>query len=111
MPSLNAFIVYRIIFKVYTNPHFMLKKYNISVKEIMVDTPDVKTVRFSLDGTGFTFVAGQFVMVNVEITKDNLTRRERRAYSISSSPDNKDYLDITVKKENGGKMSSYLHDL
>ena len=89
----------------------MIKTYNVAVKEIMIDTPDVKTVRFSLEGTGFTFKAGQFVMINVNLMKDNLLRKERRAYSISSSPDNKDYFDITVRKENGGKVSTFLHNL
>ncbi len=89
----------------------MLKTCKIPVREVVLDTPEVKTVRLSLEGTGFTFIAGQFIMVNVELDHEGLRRKERRAYSISSSPDHKDYLDITVKKEDGGKVSTYLHNL
>lgn len=73
------------------------------------ETPNVKTIRFEINDSNFSFLAGQWVLIGMEIEGE----RVERAYSISSSPDllKENCIDITVKKIKGGKMSPRLHDL
>jgi len=57
----------------------------------------------------FEFYPGQFLVLSFEIfdpAKDRL-RRKNRAFSISSSPTEKSYVEITVKKT--GLVSTYMH--
>ncbi|WP_122032609.1 hybrid-cluster NAD(P)-dependent oxidoreductase [Aliivibrio sp. EL58] len=53
----------------------------------------------------FDFKPGQFISVGIEIEG----KMEYRAYSISSMP-NQDFLQLTIKRVEGGKVSNYLID-
>lgn len=53
----------------------------------------------------FDFKPGQFISVGIEIEG----KVEYRAYSISSMP-NQDFLQLTIKRVKGGKISNYLID-
>lgn len=53
----------------------------------------------------FDFKPGQFISVGIEIEG----KMEYRAYSISSMP-NQDFLQLTIKRVDGGKVSNYLID-
>ncbi|ACH64164.1 iron-sulfur cluster-binding protein [Aliivibrio fischeri MJ11] len=53
----------------------------------------------------FDFKPGQFVSIGIEIAD----KMEYRAYSISSVP-NQDFLQLTIKRVEGGKVSNYLID-
>ncbi|EHN68255.1 hybrid-cluster NAD(P)-dependent oxidoreductase [Aliivibrio fischeri] len=53
----------------------------------------------------FDFKPGQFVSIGIEIEG----KMEYRAYSISSIP-NQDFLQLTIKRVEGGKVSNYLID-
>lgn len=53
----------------------------------------------------FDFKPGQFISVGIEIKG----KMEYRAYSISSMP-NQDFLQLTIKRVEGGKVSNYLID-
>ncbi len=68
----------------------------MKVIDVWDETPDTRTIRFALDRE-FNFKPGQFVMVNADIVIDGVKKFVKRAYSISSSPLTKDYLDLTVK--------------
>lgn len=70
------------------------------------ETRDAATFTLSADGQAFRFFAGQFLSVGVEIDG----RTHWRAYSISSSPNRSDSLDITVKRVDGGLVSNWLLD-
>lgn len=73
------------------------------------ETPSVKTFRLvSLDGSDlpFTFEAGQYLSLEVQVGGELLRRR----YTISSSPNETQYCEITVKREPLGRVSAYLHD-
>lgn len=78
---------------------------------IVTETPSVKTFRllpFSNDGLlPFTFVPGQFLNVAFGIGG----ARMNRSYSISSSPTQRDYVELTVRREPRGAVSRHMNDL
>ena len=82
----------------------------LRVGSIVKETPDVKTFRLLPSANGqmpFTFVPGQFVNVAFSIGG----ARMNRSYSISSSPTQRDYVDLTVKREPRGAVSRHIVDL
>lgn len=82
----------------------------LRVASIIDETPLVRTFRLSAPGDGslpFTFVPGQFLNVAFWIGG----ARMNRSYSISSSPRERDYVDLTVKREPRGAVSRHIVDL
>ncbi|MEM3588172.1 MAG: ferredoxin reductase, partial [Candidatus Jordarchaeaceae archaeon] len=79
----------------------------LKVKEIIEETPSTKTFRMiSTKGKIPPFRAGQYVNLFVNIN-GVLTSRP---YSISSSPTQTEYIDLTVRRKKGGFVSNYLLD-
>ena len=82
---------------------------SLRVVRIFQETPDVKTFRF-VDPDGgklpFTYLPGQFITAT--IVSDGVP--VRRSYTIASSPTRRDSCEITVKREQYGVVSQYLHD-
>ena len=78
---------------------------------IVTKTPSVKTFRLlpsSGDGfLPFTFVPGQFLNVAFSIGG----ARMNRSYSISSSPMQREYVELTVRREPRGAVSRHIVDL
>lgn len=73
------------------------------------ESPDVRTFRFvPVDGgpLPFTHVAGQYLTVTLTI--DGL--RINRCYTIASSPTQRAYCEISVKRMPDGAGSRHLHD-
>jgi ferredoxin-NADP reductase len=66
------------------------------------ETPDIKTLRLARP-EGFDFEAGQFVTVRVRADG----KEYARCYSLSSAPDVRGYLEISVKRQ--GVVSNALH--
>ncbi len=66
------------------------------------ETPEIRTIRMARP-EGFEFQAGQFLTVQVQLDG----RPATRCYSISSSPDARGYLEISVKRQ--GRVSGTLH--
>ena len=83
----------------------------LRVGSIVTETPSVKTFRLlpsSGDGLmPFTFVPGQFLNVAFWIGG----ARMNRSYSISSSPTQREYVDLTVRREPRGAVSRHIVDL
>jgi ferredoxin-NADP reductase len=82
---------------------------SLCVAAIFQETPVVKTFRLMDPARGdipFTFLPGQFLTFSAEIHG----KRIQRSYTISSSPTQRDYVEITVKREEQGAESRYLHD-
>ncbi len=84
----------------------------LSVESIVNETPHVKTFRLRSYGGGggslpFTFVPGQFLNVAFGIGG----ARMNRSYSISSSPNEREYVELTVKREDRGAVSRHIYDL
>ena len=82
------------------------RRLNLKVKKIINETVTARTFRLeSSDGPLPWFRAGQYINLFVDIGDV----RTSRPYSISSAP-GKPYYDITVRRVEGGFVSSYLLD-
>jgi ferredoxin-NADP reductase len=66
------------------------------------ESPDVKTIRLARP-SGFEFEPGQFIAVRIRIDGKDISR----CYSVSSAPDVRGYLEISVKRQ--GLASNALH--
>ena len=87
------------------------KLCRLRVARIYQETPDVKTFRLVAchgGGIPFSYLPGQFLTITMPIAKDE--KPIRRSYTISSSPTQGYYCEITVKREDQGTGSRYLHD-
>ena len=75
---------------------------------IYAETPGVKTFRFTNPGGGVPFIhlPGQFVTVEADIEGKSV----KRSYTIASSPTQRRYIELTIKREEKGVMSRYMHD-
>ncbi|MCZ2075819.1 MAG: 2Fe-2S iron-sulfur cluster binding domain-containing protein [Bryobacterales bacterium] len=81
----------------------------LRVARIFQETPDVKTLRLAEPEGGplpFTHLPGQYATLTVEPDGKPV----KRSYTIASSPTKGDCLEITVKREEFGLVSRYLHD-
>jgi ferredoxin-NADP reductase len=83
----------------------------LRVGSIVAETPGVKTFRLQPSPSDrflpFTFVPGQFLNVAFWIGG----ARMNRSYSISSSPTQREYVEVTVKREPRGAVSRHIVDL
>ncbi|MFP5517143.1 MAG: FAD-binding oxidoreductase [Alphaproteobacteria bacterium] len=81
----------------------------VRLAAIFHETPSVKTFRLVAPDGGprpFDFMPGQFLTFSAEIGGKTV----RRSYTIASSPTRRDYLEVTVKREENGVFSRHLHD-
>ncbi len=81
----------------------------LKVGSIFSETPNVKTFRFvSPDESPlpFAYLPGQFLTLSLK-PDDKVVKR---SYTISSSPTQRYYCEITVKREEHGLVSKYLCD-
>ena len=81
--------------------------YRLTVKDIKALTPNSVAITFSIGDQHkslFQFKAGQYITIKKEIGGQEL----RRAYSISSAPDNPD-ITIGVKRVDRGGFSDYAN--
>ena len=82
----------------------MSKYFHLTVKEIIQETSDTKTFVFWQPvHQSISYKAGQFLTLIIEING----KKERRSYSMSSSP-REASLAITVKKVHNGLISNHL---
>lgn len=80
----------------------------LQVARVFDETPEVRTFRLvSPDGgpLPFDYLPGQYL--NVQLTIDG--RRVKRSYTIASSPTRGAYCELSIKREDAGLASSYLH--
>ena len=84
------------------------KRLKLTVAEFIEETPTTKTLRLAAidGGTLPPFQAGQYINLFVEIN-GVLTARP---YAISSSPSQRHFYDLTVKRAQGGFVSGFLLD-
>lgn len=83
----------------------------LRIASIVTETPSVKTFRLLPSSNDrflpFTFVPGQFLNVAFGIGG----ARMNRSYSISSSPTQREYVDLTIRREPRGAVSRHFVDL
>lgn len=81
----------------------------LRVAAIFPETPSVKTFRLVHPDGGdipFVFMPGQFLTFSAEIEGEHA----RRSYTLASSPTQRSYVEVTVKREEQGLISRHLHD-
>ena len=82
----------------------------LKVSKVFRETPNVKTFRLvepSGRGLPFSYLPGQFLTLSAFIDKKKVSR----SYTIASSPTEVSFCDLSIKKEDQGTFSRYLHDL
>ena len=82
---------------------------NLRISRTFQETPDVKTFRLMNPLGGvlpFNYLPGQFLTVTVPVEGKPV----KRSYTIASSPTQHDFVEITVKHEEGGEVSGFLHN-
>lgn len=80
----------------------------LRVSGVFDETLSVKTFRLESPGggaLGFSYLPGQFLMLTTRPSGKDV----KRSYTISSSPTQARYCEITVKREDKGLVSSFLH--
>ena len=83
-------------------------KGKLRVCAIYRETPNVKTFRLQRPDGGaipFSFLPGQFLTYSIEIDGKPV----RRSYTIASSAAQTAYVETTIKREDGGLLSDYMH--
>ncbi|MBL8879201.1 MAG: 2Fe-2S iron-sulfur cluster binding domain-containing protein [Phycisphaerales bacterium] len=82
---------------------------SLRVANVFAETPSVKTFRLVNPAGGsipFTFLPGQFLTLAVALAGKTV----KRSYTMASSAAQRDNVEITVKREDKGVVSRYLHD-
>lgn len=79
------------------------------IVDAWMETHNVRTIRFDFRSSPVDFKAGQFIVC--EDSFRGYKRPVRRAYSIASIPQQRDYVDITIKRELPGLMSARLTEV
>lgn len=95
--------------------HLMAKasRFQAPVARVVRETGDVLTFRFDVPAEApFTYKPGQFVNLTVQ-TPEYGPEKDRlmRAYSISSSPTEGDFVDLTIKCYDDGHVTKHLRDV
>jgi len=96
----------------------MIYEYELKISEIKQLSPMSKVIKLDLEGKEFDFKPGQFIMIELDLedqegftVEEGKSKTQKRAFSISSSPTEKEYLELTVKPpENASFVSKYLID-
>jgi ferredoxin-NADP reductase len=88
------------------HPTWSLGRIKARVVAVLLETPDTKSFVLRPNRNWPGFRAGQHVGVEVEIAGV----RHQRRYSLSSAPERRRVVAITVKRHAGGRVSNWLHD-
>ncbi|MBI5197391.1 MAG: hypothetical protein HZA19_02160 [Nitrospirae bacterium] len=89
------------------------KMMELIITRIKSETPEIKTFRLDLGPhKSFSFLPGQFIIVRAELWNAAKGKRipVNRAFSISSSPQETDYIEFTAKRYQDGRMTHWLYD-
>ena len=81
----------------------------LKLTQIVEETHNVKTFQLANPGGGkvpFDYLPGQFLTLEIEPYGTPVSR----SYTIASAPALQDWIEITVKREDQGRVSRWLHD-
>jgi ferredoxin-NADP reductase len=81
----------------------------LQVTRIFQETPEVKTFRLvNADGGAipFSYEPGQYLPIRLKVNGETV----KRIYTIASSPSQRYYCELTIKREEHGLMSRFMHD-
>lgn len=82
----------------------------LAIASITVESARIKTFRLANPLGGdlpFRFLPGQFLT----LTATPKGKPVKRSYTIASSPTDRSFCDLTIKREDAGLVSPYLHDV
>jgi ferredoxin-NADP reductase/DMSO/TMAO reductase YedYZ heme-binding membrane subunit len=82
----------------------------LRVAKIFQETPEVRTFRLVMPSGSklpFDCLPGQYLILKTEIDG----KKVGRSYTIASSPTQNGYCELTIKREERGLVSRYLHDI
>lgn len=79
----------------------------LRVREIIQETPDVKTFRLDNSENAIPLdYPGRFAKVSVKLDGQEIWR----SFTISSSPTEKEFIDLTIKRNPDGELSNFLFE-
>jgi len=84
----------------------MIKEFKSKILETINLTSDVKSIKIKRP-KDFEFKAGQYISISFSTENSKL----RKPYSIASSPSEKEFLEICIKRISKGPASNFLCDL
>ncbi len=88
---------------------FNVKEFDVVVESITDLTDTIKMLRFRFnEGESIKFKPGQYVQLRAPIYKGN-DEEVYRAYSIASSPNNKNYIELVIGYVPKGIVTTYVH--
>ncbi|WP_455383712.1 FAD-binding oxidoreductase [Salinispira pacifica] len=88
---------------------FNVRQYDAVVEKIVDVTHDIKEVLIKLpEGSEVSFTSGQYGQIEVP-PYEKVKEATQRAYSMSSAPSQKGYLEFLVRLVPGGIVTSYVH--
>ncbi len=88
---------------------FNVKEYFATVEEIEDMTSVIKRLKIKLpEGEEIRFKPGQFIQLKAPIYDGN-DEEVYRAYSIASSPGDKEHIELFIGYVPGGKCTTYVH--
>jgi ferredoxin-NADP reductase/DMSO/TMAO reductase YedYZ heme-binding membrane subunit len=82
----------------------------LRVAKVFQETPDVRTFRLVIpmgSKLPFDYLPGQYLIVKPEIDGQKF----KRSYTMASSPTRSGYCELTIKREERGLVSRYMHDM
>ncbi|CAD7846066.1 Na(+)-translocating NADH-quinone reductase subunit F [Olavius algarvensis spirochete endosymbiont] len=87
---------------------FNVKQFSATVTAIKDLTYDIKEVLFELGDDTIDFEAGKYVQLVIP-PYDKIKESTQRAYSMSSSPSNRNQIELLVRLVPGGIATTYVH--
>ncbi|MFW6189513.1 MAG: NADH:ubiquinone reductase (Na(+)-transporting) subunit F [Planctomycetota bacterium] len=88
--------------------YFDIRRFEAEVESASMVAPEVREIRLRLlEPERIEFSPGQYVQVEVPTREGTV----HRAYSIASSPDRAERIDLVVRRVPGGTGSTYLHEV
>jgi Na+-transporting NADH:ubiquinone oxidoreductase subunit F len=89
---------------------FNVKQYRATVEKITDLTHDIKEVYLALpEGEEVSFVCGQYGQFEAP-PYEKVRTPTQRAYSMSSSPSDRDHLEFLIRLVPGGIVTTYVHE-
>ncbi|MCF7792488.1 MAG: 2Fe-2S iron-sulfur cluster binding domain-containing protein [Candidatus Cloacimonetes bacterium] len=89
---------------------FNIKKFRTKVSKISDLTYDIKELTLDLlEPNEINFKAGQYMQL-ISPRYGKVKQSVSRAYSISSSPDNKDFIQLIIRKVPEGICTTWVHE-
>ena len=85
----------------------MIKKYNSKILSIKEIENKIKIFKISRP-EDFNFKAGQYVSLDIPNKEKKIIRRE---YSVCSSPDETEFIELCIRHVEGGVASEYIKEL